>query len=48
MIYFLLVLTIASNAVMDAIIINDSFAKYGVCFNQDVWKTKHAFADCME
>jgi hypothetical protein len=47
MIYFLLVLTIASNAVMDAIMSNDSFAKYGMWFSRDGWKTKHAFADWM-
>ena len=45
MIYFLLSLTIASNAVMDAIMSNDSFAKYGVFFSRNGWRTKHVFAD---
>ena len=45
MIYFLLSLTIASNAVMDAIMSNDSFAKYGMWFSREGWRTKHVFAD---
>jgi hypothetical protein len=45
MIYLLLTITIASNAVMDAIMSNDSFAKHGMWFSRDGWKTKHAFAD---
>ena len=47
MIYLLLVLTIASNAVMDAIMSNDSFASYGIWFSRDGWKIKHVFADWM-
>jgi hypothetical protein len=47
MIYLLLTITIASNAVMDAIMSNDSFASYGIWFSRDGWKTKHAFADWM-
>jgi hypothetical protein len=45
MIYTLLVLTILSNAIMDAIMSNDAFAKYGIWFSRDGWKTKHTFAD---
>jgi hypothetical protein len=45
MIYLLLLITIASNAVMDAIMSNDSFSSYGIWFSRDGWKIKHAFAD---
>jgi hypothetical protein len=47
MIYLLLLITIASNAVMDAIMSNDSFVSYGIWFSRDGWKIKHAFADWM-
>lgn len=45
MIYVLLLITIISNAVMDSIMSNDSFKKYGKWFSRDGWQIKHSFTE---
>ena len=44
MIYALFLITIISNAIMDAITSNDAFAKYGKWFSREGWEIKHDFA----
>ena len=44
-IYILLLITIMANAVMDAIISNDSFAKHGLWFSRDGWKCKYLIVE---
>jgi hypothetical protein len=45
MIPLLLCITVLANAVMDAIMSNDSFAKYGKWFSRDGWQIKHTFCE---
>jgi hypothetical protein len=45
MIYILLFITILSNAIMDSIMSNDSFAKYGKWFSRDGWQIKYTLAE---
>lgn len=45
MIYLLVFISILSSAIMDAININNAFAKYGIWFSKDGWKNKHTFAE---
>jgi hypothetical protein len=41
----LLYITVIANAVMDAIMSNDAFAKYGKWFSRDGWQIKHTFCE---
>jgi len=41
----LLITTIISNAIMDAIISNDSFRQYGKWFSRNGWEIKHELSD---
>jgi hypothetical protein len=34
-----------ANAIMDSIMSNDTFAKYGKWFSRDGWQIKHSFAE---
>ena len=45
MIYILIILTIVCNAIMDSIMSNDSFAKYGLYFSRDGWKVKYQLTE---
>ena len=45
MIYILLYITIAANAVMDAIMSNDSFKRFGKWFSRDGWQIKYTFCE---
>ena len=45
MTYLLLFVTILSNAVMDAIMSNDAFAKYGKWFSRSGWQIKYTFCE---
>lgn len=41
----LFIITIISNSIMDAIMSNNSFAKYGLWFSRDGWKIKYLLRD---
>jgi ABC-type transport system involved in cytochrome bd biosynthesis fused ATPase/permease subunit len=41
----LLLTTIIANAVMDAVISNDSFRQYGKWFSREGWEIKHELSD---
>ena len=45
MIYILLLITIISNAVMDAVWSRDSYRKYGLWFSKDGYKVKYFLRD---
>lgn len=45
MIYILLLITIISNAVMDAIMSNDAFKRFGKWFSRDGYQIKYTFAE---
>jgi len=45
MIYICLVISIIANAIMDAIMSNDAFAKYGKWFSRSGWQIKYQFVE---
>ena len=45
MIYLLLLITITSNAVMDAIMSNDAFKRFGLWFSREGWTIKYTLAE---
>jgi hypothetical protein len=45
MTYILLLITILSNAVMDAIMSNDAYQKYGVWFSRHGWTIKYTLVE---
>ena len=45
MIYLLLLISVLANAIMDSIMSNDTFAKYGKWFSRDGWQIKHSFSE---
>ena len=45
MIYILLALTVLCSSIMDAIMSNNAFSKYGLWASQDGWKLKYVFTE---